>query len=137
MIRLGAIIVGKAKTTQSAEGDVFTADWVDFSSPWNSRGDGYLIPSGSSAGSASAIAAYEWLDVAVGTDSKSIRLILYQASNFVADDHSFRVAVGSVRGPAMWQGVYGLRISHGNLPSDGVMTVARSDSRENACVGGL
>lgn len=72
LIELGAIIVGKTKTAQFSDGDTTTADWVDYSCPWNARGDGYLIPSGSSTGSASAVAAYEWLDAAIGTDSKAL-----------------------------------------------------------------
>lgn len=68
---LGAILIGKTKTAQFADGDTITGDCVDYPCPWNPRGDGYLIPSGSSSGSASAIAAYDWLDFSVGTDSKN------------------------------------------------------------------
>jgi hypothetical protein len=43
---------------------------VDFQTAWNPRGDGYQGPGGSSSGSAAAVAAYDWVDVGVGTDSK-------------------------------------------------------------------
>lgn len=36
----GAIIVGKQKTSQFANGEEATADWVDYHSPFNPRGDG-------------------------------------------------------------------------------------------------
>ncbi|KAL9047060.1 MAG: hypothetical protein Q9214_000267 [Letrouitia sp. 1 TL-2023] len=41
---------------------------VDFSAPFNPRGDGYQSPSGGSSGQAAAIAAYSWLDFAIGSD---------------------------------------------------------------------
>lgn len=42
---------------------------VDFPTPRNPRGDGYLAPAGSSSGSAVAVASYPWVDCALGTDS--------------------------------------------------------------------
>lgn len=45
---------------------------VDFAAPFNPRGDGYQSPSGGNSGQAAAIAAYEWLDIAVGTDCKAL-----------------------------------------------------------------
>ncbi|KAL9113350.1 MAG: hypothetical protein Q9227_002391 [Pyrenula ochraceoflavens] len=36
----GAIIVGKQKSSQFANGEEATADWVDYHSPFNPRGDG-------------------------------------------------------------------------------------------------
>lgn len=70
LVDLGFVIVGKVKTTQFADSEWPTCDYVDFHGPFNPRGDGYLSPSGSSSGSASAVAAYEWLDYALGTDSE-------------------------------------------------------------------
>lgn len=46
-----------------------TDDCVDYHGPFNPRGDGYLTTSGSSAGSAASVAAYDWLDLSLGTDS--------------------------------------------------------------------
>ncbi|KAK1244005.1 hypothetical protein MKX08_002143 [Trichoderma sp. CBMAI-0020] len=103
LLSMGAVLVGKTKTATFADGDVLTADWVETSYPWNPRGDGYLIPSGSSTGSAVAIAAYPWLDFTIGTDT-----------------------LGSIRGPALWNGVYGVRPTWGSLDGDGVVPVVDS-----------
>ena len=46
----GAVVVGKMITSQFANGEMATADWVDYHSPFNARGDGYSDPSSSSAG---------------------------------------------------------------------------------------
>ena len=43
---------------------------VDFLTAWNPRADGYQSPGGSSSGSAAAVAAYDWVDIAIGTDSE-------------------------------------------------------------------
>ena len=64
LLDLGAVIVGKTKTTQFAT----AVEWIDFQSPTNPRGDGYQDPSGSSAGAAASLAGYPWLDYAVGGD---------------------------------------------------------------------
>ena len=69
LLDLGFVVVGKVKTTQFADSEWPTCDWVDYHGPFNPRGDGYLTTSGSSAGSAAAVAAYAWLDFALGTDS--------------------------------------------------------------------
>lgn len=70
LLGLGFVIVGKVKTTQFADSEWPTCDYIDFHGPFNPRGDGYLSPSGSSSGSAVAVAAYQWLDFALGTDSQ-------------------------------------------------------------------
>lgn len=70
MIKQGAIFVGKTKTVEFAGEQEVVADWVDYSYPFNPRGDYYLGATGSSTGSAAAIATYPWLDVALGTDGK-------------------------------------------------------------------
>jgi Asp-tRNA(Asn)/Glu-tRNA(Gln) amidotransferase A subunit family amidase len=71
LLDLGAVIVGKTKCTQFGSSEQPTADWIETHCPWNPRGDGYLSPRGSSTGSGVAIAAYDWVDVGIGTDSKS------------------------------------------------------------------
>ncbi|KAJ4402242.1 hypothetical protein N0V85_005352 [Neurospora sp. IMI 360204] len=43
-------------------------EYVDYQAPWNPRGDQYQSMGGSSSGSAAAVAAYDWLDIAIGTD---------------------------------------------------------------------
>jgi len=75
LIEKGAIIIGKTKTVQFASG-MGARDWVDYQSPFNPRGDRYLDPDCSSSGSAAAMAAYKWLDFAIGSDSKFIWLRL-------------------------------------------------------------
>ncbi|KAK2611385.1 hypothetical protein N8I77_004725 [Diaporthe amygdali] len=65
LLDLGAVVVGKTKTTQFATG----TEWVDYHSPVNPRGDRYHKVSGSSAGAASSLAGYRWLDFAVGGDA--------------------------------------------------------------------
>jgi Asp-tRNA(Asn)/Glu-tRNA(Gln) amidotransferase A subunit family amidase len=66
LLQLGAIVVGKTKTTQFAT----AMEWVDFQSPTNPRGDRYQEPSGSSTGAAASLAGYDWLDHAIGGDCK-------------------------------------------------------------------
>lgn len=65
----GAIIVGRAKTSQFANGETATADWVDQLAPFNPRGDGYQQPSSSSSGPGASIGAYSWLDETIGSDT--------------------------------------------------------------------
>ena len=69
LITKGAVIVGKTKTVQFASGES-PMDWIDYHCPFNPRGDGYFTASGSSTGSAAGLAAYDWLDITIGTDSE-------------------------------------------------------------------
>ncbi|KAK7398457.1 hypothetical protein QQX98_012165 [Neonectria punicea] len=89
LIDAGAVVVGKMKTSQFANGESATADWVDYHAPFNPRGDGYQDPSSSSSGPAAGEAAYAWLDIALGSDTG-----------------------GSIRSPAQVQGIFGNRPSH-------------------------
>ncbi|KAL5343542.1 amidase signature enzyme [Aspergillus crustosus] len=98
LLDLGAVFVGKMGTVQFANGDRPTADWVDFHCPFNPRGDGYQDPSGSSSGPGAGIGAYEWLDIAIGSDTG-----------------------GSMRGPAGAQGIFGNRPSTGAVELDEVI----------------
>ncbi|KAJ9110281.1 hypothetical protein QFC19_001684 [Naganishia cerealis] len=101
LIDQGAVIIGKAKTSQFANGETPTADWQDQFSPFNIRGDGYQDPSTSSAGSGASIGAYDWVDVTIGSDTG-----------------------GSVRDPAANNGAYGIRPSHGAISLEGVMPMS-------------
>ncbi|KAL9080935.1 MAG: hypothetical protein Q9157_000435 [Trypethelium eluteriae] len=101
LIDAGAIIVGKMKTSQFANGEEATADWVDYHSPFNPRGDGYQDPSSSSSGPGAGMASYPWLDLTIGSDTG-----------------------GSIRGPSEVQGLFGNRPSHGLIALDGVMPLA-------------
>ncbi|TKA76728.1 hypothetical protein B0A49_01173 [Cryomyces minteri] len=101
LVDAGAVIVGKMKTSQFANGEQATADWVDYHSPFNPRGDGYQDPSSSSSGPGAAAGAYPWLDLTIGSDTG-----------------------GSIRGPSEVQGLYGNRRSHGLVSLNGVMPLA-------------
>ncbi|KAI1506687.1 amidase family protein [Biscogniauxia marginata] len=93
IVDLGAVLVGKYKLAQFASG----ADpwgWQDEHYPFNPRGDGWLTCSASSSGGGCAVAAYDWLDYAIGSDTGS-----------------------SMRRPAAVSGTFG------NRPSQGLMTL--------------
>jgi len=101
LIDAGAIIVGHQKPSQFANGEQATADWVDYHSPFNPRGDGYQDPSSSSSGAGASIGSYSWLDIAVGSDTG-----------------------GSIRGPSGVQGLFGNRPSHGLVSLAGAMPLS-------------
>ena len=101
LINAGAIIVGKMITSQFANGETATADWVDYHESFNPRGDGYQDTSSSSAGGGAGTAAYAWLDVSLGSDTG-----------------------GSVRGPSQVQGLFGNRPSHGLVSLEHTMPMA-------------
>lgn len=101
LIDAGAVVVGYQKTSQFANGESPTADWVSQLAPFNPRGDGYNGPSSSSSGAGASIASYSWLDIAVGSDTG-----------------------GSIRGPAGSQGLFGNRPSHGLVTLDLVMPLS-------------
>lgn len=73
LVDAGAQIIGKTHLSSFAMMEHPTQS-VDYQAPFNPRGDGYLIAGGSSGGNAAAIASYDWLDVSVCSDSKSMTL---------------------------------------------------------------
>ncbi|KAI2472684.1 amidase signature domain-containing protein [Annulohypoxylon bovei var. microspora] len=97
LVDLGAIVVGKTRTGQFAVGQD-PVDYLDYFSNFNPRGEGYQSQSGSSGGSAGAMAAYNWLDAALGTDT-----------------------AGSIRGPANVYGLFTMRPTHGVFPMEGIL----------------
>jgi hypothetical protein len=101
LIDAGAVIVGKMITSQFANGETATADWVDYHEAFNPRGDGYQDTSSSSSGGGAGTAAYPWLDVSLGSDTG-----------------------GSVRGPSQVQGLFGNRPSHGLVALDHTMPLS-------------
>ena len=101
LVEAGAVLVGKQKTSQFANGENPTADWVDFHAPFNARADGYQDTSSSSSGAGSSISSYDWLDVAVGSDTG-----------------------GSIRGPSAVQGLYGNRPTRGAVDLTGAMPLS-------------
>ncbi|GIC84287.1 amidase family protein [Aspergillus udagawae] len=97
LIDLGAVIVGKFKLAQFASG-ADPWNWTDEQAPFNPRGDGYLTCSASSSGGGCGIAAYDWLDAAIGTDTGS-----------------------SMRRPASVSGTFGNRPSQGMISLEGAV----------------
>jgi Asp-tRNA(Asn)/Glu-tRNA(Gln) amidotransferase A subunit family amidase len=69
----GSQLLGMTKLSSFA-GREEPMEAVDYQSPFNPRGDKYQSPAGSSSGSAAAVAAYEWLDITIGTDSMPVHL---------------------------------------------------------------
>ncbi|MGP1395335.1 MAG: amidase [Inquilinaceae bacterium] len=99
LMKAGATLVGKTITDELA----FSLNGENFhyGTPVNVAAPG-RIPGGSSSGSAAAVAA-GLADLALGTDTG-----------------------GSVRAPASYCGLFGMRPSHGAMPLDGVMPLAPS-----------
>jgi amidase len=95
----GAVIVGKANLNELAYGASGLND--HFGTPVNPL-DPALLPGGSSSGSAVAVAAGD-ADVAYGSDTG-----------------------GSIRVPASYCGVAGLKTTHGRIPLDGVWPLSPS-----------
>ncbi|PGH19536.1 hypothetical protein AJ80_03871 [Polytolypa hystricis UAMH7299] len=100
LIDAGAIIVGKAKLQAMIMREE-PLEVVEFTSPFNPRGNGYQVLSGSSHGSAAGIGSYEWLDFSIGSDSS--------------------LANGSGRKPAQYNGCFSIRPSTGIINTDGVI----------------
>jgi amidase len=99
LLAAGARLVGKThcdELTYSLNGEN-----VHYGTPVNPRAPA-RIPGGSSSGSAAAVSG-GLVDFALGTDCG-----------------------GSVRIPASYCGIYGIRTSHGLLPVDGVVPLAKS-----------
>lgn len=101
LIDVGAVIVGKTRTSQFANGETPTGDWVDYHDPFNARGDGYQDPSSSSAGAASAEGSYDWIDMNIGSDTG-----------------------GSIRAPAAVNGVFGNRPTWDIMNLTGVVSMS-------------
>jgi amidase len=99
LLDAGATLVGKTITDEISLGLVGINRHQG--TPINPKASD-LVPGGSSSGSASAVAG-KLVDVALGTDSG-----------------------GSVRIPASFCGLYGLRPTHGRLPVAGMMTQSPS-----------
>ncbi|RMZ02041.1 hypothetical protein D0860_07374 [Hortaea werneckii] len=93
IVDLGGVLVGKQKLAQFASG-ANPWQWQEEHYPFNPRGDGWLTCSASSSGGGCSIAAYDWLDYAIGSDTGS-----------------------SMRRPAAVSGTYG------NRPSQGLMSL--------------
>lgn len=68
LIDAGGVLIAKAKMNSLGTWEEPT-EYIDYQAPWNSRADGYQGTGGSSTGSAAAMANYDWLDFALGSDS--------------------------------------------------------------------
>ena len=99
LVDAGAELAGKTITDELTRG-IFGEN-VHYGTPVNPRTPG-RVPGGSSSGSASAVAG-ELVDFALGSDTG-----------------------GSVRVPASFCGLYGLRPTHGRIPRIGMMLQAPS-----------
>ena len=99
LVDAGAELVGKTITDELTRG-IFGEN-VHYGTPVNPRAPG-RVPGGSSSGSAAAVAG-ELADFALGSDTG-----------------------GSVRVPASFCGLYGLRPTHGRIPRGGMLLQAPS-----------
>ena len=101
LIAAGGILVGKTKTVEVAMGGWGTNQHMG--TPWNPWDlNTHRTPGGSSSGSAVAVAS-GMVSCAVGTDTG-----------------------GSVRGPAAWCGITGLKTTEGQIPTDGIMPLSHT-----------
>ncbi|MCI0781285.1 MAG: hypothetical protein J4N93_08335, partial [Chloroflexi bacterium] len=99
LVDAGATMVGKTLTDELTRG-IFGEN-AHYGTPVNPNAPG-RVPGGSSSGSASAVAG-GLVDFALGSDTG-----------------------GSVRVPASFCGLYGLRPTHGRIPLDGILIQAPS-----------
>ncbi|MBT6139088.1 MAG: amidase [Rhodospirillaceae bacterium] len=101
LIAAGGILLGKTKTVEVAMGGWGTNQHMG--TPWNPWDlDVPRTPGGSSAGSGVSVAAC-MAGCAVGTDTG-----------------------GSVRLPAAWCGIVGLKVTEGRLPTDGIIPLSHT-----------
>ena len=108
LARDGSHILGLTKLSTMI-GREEPMDAVDYLTPFNPRADGYQSPAGSSSGSAAAVAAYDWVDCAIGTDTS-----------------------GSGRRPALVNGVWQFRPTHNPMYLNGL--VKTYDRFDTPCV---
>jgi amidase len=99
LLGAGATLVGKTHTDEMAWS--LNGENAHYGTPINPAAPG-RIPGGSSSGSAAATAG-ELVDFAIGSDTG-----------------------GSVRLPASYCGIYGIRTTHGRIPLDGAVPLAPS-----------
>lgn len=76
LIDQGAIIMGKTKMAAFAGHEIPPEKAIDYMPPWNPRADGYQGPSCSSSGTGSSVAGYDWVDIGLGSDSKSLMRVI-------------------------------------------------------------
>ena len=100
LISAGGIIIGKTKTVEHAFGGWGTNQKMGTPwNPWDTKN--HRIPGGSSSGSAVATAA-KMAVFAIGSDTG-----------------------GSIRLPAAFCGITGLKLTEGTIPCDGIMPLSK------------
>ncbi len=99
LLAAGARMIGKTHTDELAYS--LNGENIHYGTPVNRNAPG-RIPGGSSSGSAAAVAG-GLVDFALGTDCG-----------------------GSIRLPASYCGIYGIRTTHGLIPADGIIDLAAS-----------
>lgn len=99
LLAAGARMIGKTHTDELAYS--LNGENIHYGTPVNRNAPG-RIPGGSSSGSAAAVAG-GLVDFALGTDCG-----------------------GSIRLPASYCGIYGIRTTHGLIPADGIVDLAAS-----------
>lgn len=116
LVESGAVVLGFTQLC-SMVGTTDPTQCIDFQAPFNPRGDGYQSPSGGSNGQPAAIAAYGWLDIAIGSDCESR----------FCDMNKFNrkyLATVSGRMPAQANGCFSLRPTCGALSTEGMWSGA-------------
>jgi aspartyl-tRNA(Asn)/glutamyl-tRNA(Gln) amidotransferase subunit A len=100
----GAVLLGKTNLDEFAMGSASTTSWYGaVENPWRRKGDNRpLVPGGSSGGSSAAVAAHAAV-AATGTDTG-----------------------GSIRQPASFCGIVGLKPSYGRCSRWGIVAYASS-----------
>lgn len=88
---------------------------VEFTAPFNPRGDGYQVPSGSSHGSAASVGSYDWLDFSIGSDSSYPKAAAQETLTDLI------LANGSGRKPAHYNGCFSIRPSTGIMNTEEVI----------------
>lgn len=75
LLQSGAVLLGTTKLASFAATEE-PVECIDYQAPWNPRADGYQSPAGSSSGSGVAVAAYPWVDIAIGSDSMFLNVVV-------------------------------------------------------------
>nr|POE87632.1 amidase 1 [Quercus suber] len=97
LVNQGAVLLGILKLGSLVTREEPTES-VDYHAAFDPRGDGYQSAWSSSGASGAAIAAYDWLDFTIATDT-----------------------TGSSRRPAMADGLFSIRLSKDAVPTDGIV----------------
>lgn len=100
LLDLGADLIGVSKLCAMV-GNTDPTQTIDYEAPWNPRADGFQSPSGGSSGQSAALATYDWLDFAIGSDSTVSGRLPAQANG----TFSFRPTVGVASTEGMWSAV--------------------------------